>query len=283
MDYFEPNFINEALVVLDRYGERANVLAGGTLLGPRLREEAHAAGAIVNVKRIAPLSTIALDSDNLRIGSLATARTLATHPLVVSHAPLVAIAASAMGAPQLRSSATIGGNVLSGHDTADMAIALLAHDAHAIFVNQREGRYGLPVERMLAPGFAGLEPGTLLTDLVVPHVRARAGFRRMLTRQAFEMALVSAAVLVGGDATTTTDVRIALGGAARTPIRATAAETALTGAQLSDGAIAQAAHVASQVDAEPWDDDRASADYRRHLVEVLVMRALRDAVNGRRN
>lgn len=275
MDYFEPNFLNEALVVLDRFGARAKVLAGGTLLGPHLRECPDEADALVNVKRIPALNEIALVDTTLRIGALVTARALATNQIVHRHARLVALAAASLGAPQLRSVATIGGNVLSGHYSADLATALLACDARASISTLKDGPYDLPVERMLSPGFAGLGHGGLLTALLIPLAQSQSAFEKIQTRRAFEMALVSAAVRVRFDKSTVKDIRIALGGAAPTPILATAAEAILAGATLDDSAASSAARVAADVDAEPWDDDRASADYRRHLVQVLVERALR--------
>lgn len=276
MEYFEPNFLGEALVVLDRFGDRAKVLAGGTLLGPQLRAHPAAADALVNVKRIRDLSEIRFDDGLVRIGALATAREIARDPLVARHAPLVGLAAASLGAPQLRSSATIGGNVLSGHHAADVACALLASDASATIARLDEAPLELRVEQMLAPGFEGLRPGSLLTGFTLAAADgARCGFEKMLTRQAFELALVSAAAFVKLDgAGAVADARIALGGAARTPIRAVAAERALAGGVLDVGHVADAAGAAARVDAEPHDDRRASAAYRRDLVRVLVARAL---------
>jgi aerobic carbon-monoxide dehydrogenase medium subunit len=284
MEYFEPNFLNEALVVLDRYGARAKVLAGGTLLGPQLREAPHAADALVNVKRISALSEIVFADGLLRIGALAPARTLAAHPLVKTHAPLVALAAASMGAPQLRSVATIGGNVLSAHHSADLATALLACDARAVVATLREGPHELAVEQMLSPGFCGLGHGALVTEIHVPSSgpRASCAFEKMQTRRAFEMALVSVAVQVAFEGDIVQHARIALGGAAPTPIRATGAETALAGAPIDDALAANAARIAAGVDAEPQDDHRASAAYRRHLVGVLVTRALLATFQDRR-
>ncbi|HZW75795.1 MAG TPA: FAD binding domain-containing protein, partial [Caldimonas sp.] len=157
MQYFEPNFIGEALVVLDRFGARAKVLAGGTLLGPHLRAHPSEADALVNLKRIRDLSEIRLDGDTLHIGALATARTIARHPLVAQHAPLLTIAAASLGAPQLRTVATIGGNVLSTHHAADLACALLSCDATATIAKLDDATLSLPVEQMLSPGFTGLQ------------------------------------------------------------------------------------------------------------------------------
>jgi len=286
MQYYEPNFIGEALVVLDRFGERAKVLAGGTLLGPHLRANPGAADALVNLKRITDLSEIRLDGDALLIGALATARSIARDPLVKSHAPLLATAASSLGAPALRTVATIGGNVLSTHHAADMACTLLACDATATIAKLDDEVLSLPVEQMLSPGFAGMRAGSLLASFRIPIANgSRCAFEKMQTRQAFELALVSvcatARLQPSGDVA---DARIALGGAAETPIRAIAAERAIAGGDLSDSRIARAAHDAAEVDAEPRDDERASAAFRRQLVRTLVTRALnsirRDVAEG---
>ncbi|HET9343490.1 MAG TPA: FAD binding domain-containing protein [Candidatus Eremiobacteraceae bacterium] len=276
MHYYEPNFIGEALVVLDRFGERAKVLAGGTLLGPHLRANPGAADALVNLKRIHELSEIRIDGDTLLVGALATARSIARDPLVKHHAPLLSTAASSLGAPALRTVATIGGNVLSSHHAADMACALLACDAAATIAKLDDEMLVLSVEQMLSPGFAGLRAGSLLAGFRIPTaVGSRCAFEKMQTRQAFELALVSVGASLrlrpSGDVA---DARIALGGAAETPIRAIAAERAIAGGGLSDARIARAAHAASEVDAEPRDDERASTAFRRQLVRTLVTRAL---------
>jgi aerobic carbon-monoxide dehydrogenase medium subunit len=276
MQYFEPNFIDEALVVLDRFGGRAKVLAGGTLLGPHLRAHPGEADALVNLKRIRDLSEIRLDGDSLHIGALVTARTIARDPLVSRHAPLLALAAASLGAPQLRTVATIGGNVLSTHHAADMACALLACDATASIAKLDDAPLAVPVEQMLSPGFAGLQNGSILTGLRIASAGGtRCAFEKMQTRAAFELALVSAAASIRrSDSGDVAEARIALGGAAQTPIRAVAAEQAIGGGALSESRIDAAARAAADVDAEPPDDERASSAYRRQLVRTLVARAL---------
>jgi carbon-monoxide dehydrogenase medium subunit len=281
MEYFEPNFLDEALVVLEKFGPAARVLAGGTILGSSLRAKRDAA-AIVNVKRIPQLSTIERTGDVLRIGALATAQSLAADPLIAEHAPLLGAAAASIGAPQLRSVATIGGNVLSGHHAADLSVALLALDAIAFTSSLRDGPLSFSIEQLLSPGASGLGSGALLTVVEVPIVKGRAAFQKMQTRRAFEMALVSAAATISfAPDATVTEARLALGGAASMPIRATAAEAVLAGRRLDPESIADASNVASDVDAEPRDDVRASTDYRRHLCRVLVGRALRSIESGR--
>ena len=276
MEYYAPNFLDEALVVLERYGARASVLAGGTLLGPRLREDATGVDALVNIKRIRSLTDIEFDEGSLRIGALATAHVLAENALVRQHAPLVAAAAATLGAPQLRSAATLGGNILSAHNSADIATALLASDAVATVHTARDGTIAIPLDRMVSPGFTGLPASALLGDVRLTSAAGwHSAFVKMQTRRAFEMALVSVAAQVREDARgSILDARIALGGAAPTPIRATAAEAVLGGGTLTAASAGDAAAAAAEVDAEPADDVLASAEYRRQLVRVLVVRAL---------
>jgi len=262
--------------VLDRFGADGRVLAGGTLLGPSLR--AHpTASALVNVKRIPSLSSIERHGSSLRIGALVTAQTLADDATVRGSAPLLSLAAASLGARQLRSVATIGGNLLSGHYAADLCVALLACAAMVRTSSLHDGAREWPVEDVLAPGFSGFGRGALVTGFDVPVSNSGCAYEKMQVRRAFEMALVCAAAAVGVEGGIATSARLALGGAARTPIRAYAAEQRLIGRPLHSTVISEAAHAAASIDADPFDDERASSAYRRHLVSVLVARALASA------
>jgi len=277
MRYFEPNFLDEALVLLDRFGDGARVLAGATRLGPQLRERTAGVDTLVNIKRIRELHEIRLDRGMLNVGALVTAQQLSDDELVRTHAPLIGAAAMTMGARQLRSVATIGGNVCSGDAAADLSVALLASDALCAISSIRRGPVETPVERILQAGPSGLPSGDLLVALRIPLRPAAIAYQKMTTRRGFEMALVSVAVSLIFEAVEVRHAHIALGGAAPTPVRATGAESALVGRTFSRESAAAAALIAANADATPSDDHRASALYRRHLVEVLALRALLDA------
>jgi carbon-monoxide dehydrogenase medium subunit len=274
--YYEPNFLNEALVLLDRYGSRARVLAGGTLLGPQLRSDDAAVDALVNVKRIAELRRVTIAGDALHIGALLTASELAQDSLVRKHAPLIAEAARSMGAPQLRNVATLGGNVLSRDPAADLATALLALDAGCIVTSLSDDECEIPLADMLAPQAPALAPGALLSAVRIPAHSGRWAYHKMTRRRAFEMAVVAAAVCCELTGDVVVRARIALAGAAAAPIRAKSAEAALTNIRLTRAAAAGAAAKAAALDAGRLNDKRASAAYRRQLVSVLTRRALLD-------
>lgn len=283
MQYFEPNFLNEALVVLDRFGPRAKALSGGTRLGRALREDSGDVIALVNLKRITSLASTTIDADRVRIGALVTAAELAQSPAIASSAPLLANAAASMGSRQLRALASIGGNIFSGDAASDLTVALLALDATCVLAALNQGERRLPLSDVLVPGGTICAPGELLVAVEIPRGDARTAYRKMTTRHGFEMALVAVAVAISWDSGRAGAVRIALAGAGPTCLRAAHAER-VAAASSPDGGGREWAErsgaAAAARDAVPEDDDRASADYRRHLVAVLTARALCAAIAG---
>jgi carbon-monoxide dehydrogenase medium subunit len=275
MLYFEPNFIDEALVLLDRFGSGARILAGGTRLGPRLREHRDDAAALVNVKRIEELHAITRSARSLRVGAAVTANQLSTSPDVRECVPLLAEAAQTLGARQLRSVATLGGNVCSGDPVSDLTAALLASDAACEIVTLAEGPTRIALERLVTKASPVLATGELLSAVEIPLADGvRSSYQKVMTRRSFELALIAVAASVHFDDPTVVRARLALAGAAPLPVRASHTEAFLAGKRLDRAAIAQAAELAAREDARPADDHRAGAEYRRQLVAVLTARAL---------
>ncbi|MBC5825491.1 MAG: FAD binding domain-containing protein [Candidatus Eremiobacteraeota bacterium] len=274
MQYFEPHFLNEALVLLDRFGSSARILAGGTRLGPRLRDGSLSGDALVNLKRIPDLFDITPTGNVIRIGALVTAATLAGSDAVAAGAQIVATAAAGIGARQLRNVATIGGNVCSGHPAADLAAALVACDARCIIASLSDDERSMPIEQFLRPGSHALLAGELLVAIDIPLSTSRSIYRKMQTRRAFEMAIVAVALHCDFEVDRVRDIRIALGGAAPTPIRASAAELVARGRPIDAQVARDAARAAAHADALPVSDAVASEQYRRQLVAVLTERAL---------
>jgi CO/xanthine dehydrogenase FAD-binding subunit len=290
MQYFEPNYLNEALVVLDRFGARAKPLAGGTRLGPALRHASDDVVALVNLKRIPSLAATTIADGRARIGALVTAAELAKAPAIASSVPLLAASAAAMGSRQLRALATIGGNICSGDPASDLTVALLASDAICVLAALNHGERRIPLRDVLIPGGTICAPGELLAAVEVPITHARTAYQKMMTRRAFEMAVVAVAVSLATDAEMADHkgrhyaaVRIAIAGAGPVCLRAAHAEKlASSGPPQGEGHdwAERVAEAAAARDAAPEDDDRASADYRRQLVRVLTARALRAALAG---
>jgi carbon-monoxide dehydrogenase medium subunit len=278
MQYFEPNFLDEALVLLERFGSKARILAGGTRVGPRLRQDPSGVSALVNVKRIDDLCTIAVSSTTLRIGALVTAATLRKDAGVREHAPVLAAAAASLGARQLQFVATLGGNVCSGDPASDLSVALLACDARCQVKSASEGLTTIPIERVLAQRNPVLQTGELLVAVEIPIAPHASAYEKMTTRRGFEMALVAVALCARVDGDRIVAARIGLAGAAATPIRAAHAEARLAGERISEEVAREAGRIAAESDAQDAGDRRAGDPYRRQLVATLTQRAVLSAV-----
>jgi aerobic carbon-monoxide dehydrogenase medium subunit len=275
MLYFEPNFVDEALVLLDRFGPNARVLAGGTRLRFQLDHgDEDAKIALVNVKRIADMRGIQRTGAFLRVGALATAAALTADEHARTFAPLLVRAAETLGAVQLRNVATVGGNLCSGDPASDLSAALLACEARCELASSQEQSRSVGIEQLLAKGAPVLAAGELLVAVEIPIGEHRHAYEKVTTRRAFEMALVAVAARCRLEGDTLNDVHIALAGAGETPLRAAAAEAWLRGRRLDETTAREAGRVAAADDAKPVTDHRAGAAYRRQLVSVLTQRAL---------
>jgi carbon-monoxide dehydrogenase medium subunit len=279
-EYVAPASLQEALEVLARHGEKARPLARGTDLFLRLARGGWAPEVVVDLKAVPGLDGIRDDpAHGLRLGALARHADVAAHPAVRARYPALAQGAGGVGGPQMRNRGTVGGNLCNASPAADTAAPLLALEARVRLVSPR-GERTLPLaEFFTGPGQTVLTPGELLAEVLVPPPAPRSGgdYQRR-TRTAMDIALVGVAAAVtldGGIACR--EVRIALAAVAPTPLRAPAAEAVLRGQEATPERIVEAARAAAAA-ARPIDDVRASAAYRRAMVEVLTRRALANAL-----
>ncbi|NOZ30082.1 MAG: xanthine dehydrogenase family protein subunit M [Chloroflexi bacterium] len=276
--YEVPQSLQEASQVLRHWGPDARVLAGGTDLLVQIKESGWVPSCLVSLRRLDALKGIRWDEGRLWIGARTTMKEL----LGSSEArPCTALleGAGLIGSPQIRSVATIGGNICNAAPSADTAPGLIALGAEAVIADG--GQRVVPVEDFFTgPGQTVLQTGELLTGVRIPRPPARSGsaYLRHTPRAWMDIAVVGVASYVQLDeAGRCADVRIALGAVAPTPIRAPQAEAILRGESPTSEAIEAAARQAAQ-EARPISDVRGSADYRRHLVYVLTRRTLHMAL-----
>jgi CO/xanthine dehydrogenase FAD-binding subunit len=281
LEYFEPHFIEEALVVLDRFDGRARALAGGTRLVPELRARLGDTAALVNLKRIADLYAVTAENGALSIGALTTAARLSSDATVAKDAPLLALAATTLGSVQIRALATVGGNICSGDPASDLTTALLALDANCGVASLAAGERREALSNLLVPGGVSLRSGEILTRVIIPVRDSAFAYRKMATRRGFEMALVAVALLLERDGAQVRHVRIALAGAGPTCLRAPHAERRALGTMASSADLENVAAAAADRDSAPQSDQRASASYRKHLVRILTRRCLEDVSMAR--
>jgi carbon-monoxide dehydrogenase medium subunit len=276
--YERPTTVDDAVALLA--DGQARVLAGGTDLIPQLREGRRTARRIVDLKRVPELTAITrLVDGGWRIGAAASIAQLGAQPeLVQEHGGLVA-SARLVGSLQIQSRATLGGNLANGAPSADAVPLLISLTAQAVIAGPA-GQRTVEVETLpTGPGRTALGPDELIVALLLPRREARLGARylRFTPRREMDIAIAGAGVAVrlaaAGDVAS---ARITLASVAPVPLRAARAEARLVGEAPSAALIAEAARIAAE-EARPISDTRASAEYRRHLVEVLTRRTLEAA------
>ncbi|NVO12812.1 MAG: xanthine dehydrogenase family protein subunit M [Rhodoplanes sp.] len=274
--YFEPTTLDETVALLARHGRTADLMAGGTDLLVEIKEQIRRPAAVINLKKIPGLADLTCDAaTGLRIGALVTVRTIETSAEVQKLYPALAQAARDIGSIQIRTRATIAGNVCRASPSADTLPPLIAYGGRIEMVGP-SGPRSIALESFFTgPGKTALADGEIVTALVLPPQPEQAGsdYIKHGRRKAMELATVGVAVALRRDGGVCRDVRIVLGAVAPTPIRARAAEVLLEGSTPDETTIA-AAGCAARGESRPISNVRASADYRRAMVDVLTRRAV---------
>jgi carbon-monoxide dehydrogenase medium subunit len=277
--YASANDVGHAVALLGEHGAKAKILAGGTDLLVELKHASHDPEIIVDVSRLRELKTITIADNGLHIGALATHSAIMNSPVIRGMFPALVEAAHSIGAVQTRNLGTLGGNLVTCVPSMDSGPALIALDA-SVTVASSSGQRRMPLaDLFVGPRKTSLKPDDLLIDIVIPkeNLDKPAAFEKFGLRKGQALALVNAAASFWvGDKSVFVAPRIALGAVAPTVIRARKAEAFLDGCKISAEAMAEAGRIAA-IEAKPISDFRASADYRRDLVAVLVKRALANA------
>ena len=266
-----------AIALLAEHGATAKILAGGTDLLADLKFTADGPGVVIDISRAEDLKGIAVTAAGLRIGALVTHTEIMRSPLIRDMFPALVDAAHSIGAVQTRNLGTLGGNLVTCVPSMDSGPVLVALEASVTVASSSGQRQMRLAELFVGPRKTGLSPGELLIDIVIP--KANLGkpttFEKFGLRKGQALALVNAAASFWTDdgKGTFAAPRIALGAVAPIIIRAPKAEAYLDGRKITAEAMAEAGRIAA-TEAKPISDFRASADYRRELIAVLVKRAL---------
>ena len=279
-DYLAPKNLKEAFEMMSDHPE-AIPLAGGTDLLVQMKEGHRSVRALLSLKRIPEVHQFA-QNGRLTFGSAVTVGQIAANQQIQLDYTALARGAGLIGSVQIRNMATVGGNLCNAAPSADTAPPLLVLGAQAVIASA-QGERTIPLEAFfLGPGQTALQAGELLKEIVVPKPSALSGsfYVRHTPRARMDIAVVGVAAAVTLDKDgKIADGRLALGAVAPVPMRATQAEALLRGQVGTDDLLHEAGATAAR-EAQPIDDLRASAEYRRHLVNVLTQRALHGALAG---
>jgi len=271
-DYVRPTSVADAVAALRAAGEDAKVLAGGQSLLPVLRLRLAAPSTVVDIGGIAALRSIRLEGDELVIGATATHAEVARSSLVASEAPLLAVVARTVGARQGRPRGTLGGSLAHADPAGDLPAAVVALDG-TIVVAGPDGQRSIPAREFFTDAFTtALAPDEVLVEVRVPRLPGWSARYEKFHRTAQAWAIVGAAAAVRRENGRIAEARVALVNVGPTPVRASAVEAALVGAADVAAVKAAAAHAAEGT--SPPSDLNGSAEYRRHLANVLTARAV---------
>ena len=281
-EYHAPASVDEALALLERYGDEGKVLAGGQSLIPFMKLRFASPRALVDLNRVQGLDTIEEEGGRLTIGALVRHRDCERSEALRGRYGVLADAAPQISDPIVRNLGTVAGSLAHADPQGDWGSALLAAGAEVEAAGP-DGTRTIPLDELFdGPFTTTLEPTEIITSVRVPDPGPRAGGTYLkLERKVGDFATVGVAVHLSFANGTVGRAGIALTAVGPQNLRATAAEEALQGATLDDNTIRQAAELAAQA-AEPRSDHRGSADYKRSVVRVFTERGLRKAAEAAR-
>ena len=275
-DYEVAESVDHAIELLGQHGDEAKLLAGGHSLLPIMKLRLAAPAVLVDLGRLEDLKYVRDEGDHIAVGAMTRHTDVEHNQLLQEQCGLLAYTTSLVGDPQVRHRGTIGGSIAHGDAASDLPSALLALEG--TFVVKGSGG-----ERTVAAADffedylqTALAPDEVLTEIRVPKLGQNAGWSyKKFNRRAQDWAVVGAAAVVERSNGSISSARIGLTNMGSTPVRATAAENALSGA--SADSVAEATSSADE-GTSPASDIAASSEYRRHLARVLSRRAVEEAL-----
>jgi carbon-monoxide dehydrogenase medium subunit len=277
--YLQPDTLEEAISLLNEYGDDAKLMAGGQSIVLLMREGLVQPDVLVDLTKIKGLDTIQADASEtaVEIGALATHRQVERSPVICQSFPVVPGAYQMLASVPVRNLGTLGGNLAHNAPGSDPPPLLIALDA-TVTMQGQGGERTLDVEEFGTGYFeTALQSGEVLTKVRVPRMPPGSGlaYRKYAVRP-MDMAIVGVAARVTLAEGACCEIRIALSGVSASTMRARRAEAALEGQLFDESAMAAAAAIAAE-ESDPLSDVHASAEYRRQLTVPAVRRALTQA------
>jgi carbon-monoxide dehydrogenase medium subunit len=277
-EYAAPSTVAEAVSLLQQHGGEAKILAGGQSLMPLLNMRFARPTALIDLRRVADLDGIREENGGLAIGAMTTKRVVERSALVKSRQPLLHAATLLIAHPQIRTRGTVGGSMAQADPAAEYPAVALALGAEFRIVGPGGERRASADDFFVTYLTTALEENEVLTEVRLPVLPERTGWSvQEVARRHGDFAMVGAAITLTVEGDRCSDARIVLFGVGPTPLRARAAEQVVIGATPGDSLFVEAGKQASDALDDPLSDVHASAEYRRHLAQVLTRRGLAEA------
>jgi carbon-monoxide dehydrogenase medium subunit len=277
-DYHPVKTVEEAISLLQEYGDEAKLLAGGHSLIPAMKLRLSQPGHLIDIGRIDSLSYIREEADAIAIGALTTYTTIERSELLRRMLPVLPEGSEQIADQQVRNRGTMGGGLAHADPAADMPGIVLALKAQLV-IQGPKGRRTLSADDFFVGTFTtALEADEIVTEIRFPKLPARTGtaYQKLANKASHYAITGCAAVLsLGGDGTCSA-ASVAITGAAMETTRAKAVEAALVGKKLDEATIEEAASHAAE-GLEIVSDIHGSSDYRSKMTAVITRRVLLQA------
>jgi aerobic carbon-monoxide dehydrogenase medium subunit len=278
-EYLAPKGIGEAIAFLRQYGDDAKLLAGGQSLVPMMKLRVARPKYLIDIHRIADLNYIREEAGGIRIGAMTRHVQIEESSLIGERLPMLREAASEIGDAQVRNRGTIGGGLAEADPAGDYGAVVLALNAQLKCAGAR-GERVIPADEFFTFAYTTtMEPDEILTEIVFPLPdKSSAGVYQKLEKVAGDFAIASAAVQLSLDANAVcNEIGIGVTGAHSTPTKGVRVEALLRGKKITSELIEQAGHVI-QEGAEPIEDLRGSAAYKKKALSAILRRAIAEGL-----
>ena len=243
---------------------------------------------VISIHNLKELDFVQAEDSQVRIGGLSRHADLTANPILIDQFPVLCEAVGLIGSWQIRNVGTIGGNICNASPAADSAPPLLVLNAKLILAS-KSGEKKVALESFFTgPGETALEPEQILKEIVIelPKNNSAGCYLKLRRRKAVDVSLAGVAFQAETetDGQTLARVGIALGGVAPTPIRVPDAEAVLMGLSLDEALtkVLDCAQIAAKA-ANPIDDVRATASYRRAIIDVFVNQCAQKVLSTLKN
>jgi len=277
-EYEAPSTVEEVVALLQQHDGEAKILAGGQSLMPLLNMRFARPTALIDLGRLTDLDYIREENGALAIGAMTTKRSVERSELMKSRQPLLHASTAWIAHPQIRNRGTVGGSMAQADPAAEYPAVALALDAEFVIVGPDGRRSVAASDFFITYLTTALEENEVLIEIRVPVLPERTGWSiQEVARRHGDFAMVGAVATLGISGGSCESARVVLFGVGSRPQRATAVEQALIGQTTSEAVFASAAERADDGLEDTISDVHATAEYRRHLAQVLTRRALAEA------
>ncbi len=278
-EYLAPTQLAEAVELLRQYGDDAKLLAGGQSLVPMMKLRVARPKVLIDIHRIAALNYLREEAGAIRLGAMTRHVQIEESSLIREKIPMLAEAASAIGDTQVRNRGTIGGALVEADPCGDYGAVVLALNAQMKCVGTRGERVILAADLFTFAYTTTLESDEILTEIVIPLPdKSSAGVYVKLEKVAGDFAIASAAVQLGLDSDgTCNEIGIGVTGGGTVPQKALSVESLLRGTTITSALIDQAGQLI-QESAEPIEDLRGSAAYKKKALSAILRRAIAESL-----